>query len=42
MKEFSRTLCKQDISTGYVILQVVAVGIHIKFVAVLYMYGFSK
>jgi hypothetical protein len=43
MKEFSRTLCKQDIiSTGYAILQAIAVGIHIKFVAVLYMYGFSK
>jgi len=43
VKKFSRTLCKQDIiSTGYVILQAIAVGIHMKCVAVLYMYGFSK
>lgn len=43
VKKFSRTLCKQDIiSTGYLTLQVIAVGIHIKCVAVLYMYGFSK
>ena len=38
MNEFSRTLCKQDISTGYVTLQAVAVGIHIKFVAVLHVW----
>ena len=43
MKEFSRTLCKQDIIiTGYIILLHIVVGIHIKFVAVLCMYGFSK
>jgi hypothetical protein len=39
MKEL---LCKQDISTGYVILQAIAIGIHIKCVAVLCRYGFSK
>jgi len=43
MKGVSRTLCKQDIiSTGYVILQSIAIGIHIMFVAMLYMYGVSK
>lgn len=43
MKEFSRTLCNQYIIiAGYVIFLPIAVGIHIKFVAVLCMYGFSK